>query len=210
MPIIVFPYKTLFYNTGLVKLEFEPDAKISATTSSFIYNSPFKTGCTDNVVASSGAYKANNGVYPMKYRGIENPWGNTSTLMSCLIINDDDVYVIKDAQKISGNVTEAILKENTTLLSYKIAFTNPAGSTSGYVKKLGYDENHPTFRVPIELGASTNTYYCDSYFVGGGIRIPSVGGTYSSKSGSAGLFYFAFATLPIYNSNQSSRLSYGG
>ena len=198
-------YATLFYSTDLKKIMLEEDASVTTTTSTKIYCCPFKSGYTDDVVASSGAYKANDGKYPIKYRGIENPWGNCWTIMSGILINEYQPYVLKDAQNVPTNSSATSIINTMTPLGYTIPTTS-----SQYAKTMGYDEEYPAYRLTSETGGSTSTYYCDYYYVASGVRLVMSGGACNAGA-NAGLFSFYCYYAPSASSwTFSSRLSYTG
>lgn len=45
----------------------------------------------------------------------------------------------------------------------ELAYAAPTGS-SQYIKKLGYDSNHPFALFPVEVGGGAGTYYPDQYY----------------------------------------------
>ena len=197
-------YSSLFYSTDLKKVILEENANVTTTTSTKIYCCPFKSGYADNVVASSGSYKANNGFFPFKYRGIENPWGNTWTIMSGILINEYQPYVLKNAQNVPTNSSATSIINTMTPLGYTIPKTN------NYAKTMGYDEEYPTYRLTTEVGGSSSIYYCDYYYQNSGVRVVMSGG-YCGDGSLAGLFCFSCYVAPSGASwSISSRLSYTG
>ena len=53
-------------------------AAVTVTTGNMLYNSGWKSGACDDVVASSGILTANDGKYPCMYRRIESPFSNVA------------------------------------------------------------------------------------------------------------------------------------
>lgn len=197
-------YTNVFYSTDMKKVILEDDASVTTTTSTKIYCCPFKSGYADNVVASSGSYKANNGFFPFKYRGIENPWGNTWTIMSGILINEYRPYFLKDASNVPVNSSATSIVNSMTSLGYTIPNSN------SYAKTMGYDENYPTYRITSEVGGSSSTYYRDYFYQNSGVRAVCSGGD-CRYGGAAGLFFFACYYAPSYAYWAiSSRLSYTG
>lgn len=197
-------YTNVFYSTDMKKVILEDDASVTTTTSTKIYCCSFKTGYTDNIVASSGAYSSNNGYFPIKYRGIENPWGNTWTIMSGVLINGYRPYVLKDASNVPVNSSATSIVNSMTALDYTIPTSN------SYAKTMGYDEDYPTYRLTSEVGGSSSTYYRDYFYQSSGVRAVASGG-HCNSGDNAGLFYFNCDASPSGTSWRiSSRLSYTG
>lgn len=197
-------YANLYYSTSLKKIIFEEDASVTTTTSTKIYGCPFKTGYSDEIVASSGVYKANDGKFPIKYRGIENPWGNCWTIMSGVLVNEYQTYFLKDASNVPTNSSATSIVNMMTPVGYVNAKAN------GYAKTMGYDPDYPTYRITTDATGSSSTYYRDYYYQASGVRAVCSGG-YCGHGAYAGLFYFICDDSP---SNTywfvSSRLSYTG
>lgn len=186
------------------KVILEDGASVTTTTDTKIYCCPFKSGYTDNVAASSGAYKANNGYYPIKYRGIENPWGNCWTIMSGILINNHQPYMLKDASSVPVDNSAASIIDTMMPLNYVIP------SANGYAKAMGYDGRYPAYRLTTAAGGSTSTYYCDYFYQNTGIRAVMSGGDCSNGT-QDGLFYFYCYYAPSGTRwSFSSRLSYAG
>ena len=103
-------------------------------------------GTTDNIPYVTGG-NSDNGTRCMKYRGIENLWGNGSTFVDGLRASDDKVMVSKDPTR--HGINEDYVITNITKLN-----------TNGIVYKLGYDAEN-SFVFPIALnteGSYDNTY----------------------------------------------------
>ena len=197
-------WQTLYVTTKN-KLIFEADADVTVTATTKVYCCPFKTGYSDGIVASSGCYKANNGKFPMMYRGIENLWGNTFTIMFGVMVNKRQAYILKDASHSpTAGTAAAIEAAGMTALSYV------NGTSNGYASEFGYDEENPTYRFPIAVEGSDSTYWCDRYYQSAGVYTVRFGGYYSNGS-NAGLFSFSCSSAVTYSAvNHSSRLSYTG
>lgn len=194
----------MYYSTSLKKIIFEEDASVTTTTSTKIYGCPFKTGYSDEIVASSGVYKANDGKFPIKYRGIENPWGNCWTIMSGVLVNEYQTYFLKDASNVPTNSSATSIVNMMTPVGYVNAKAN------GYAKTMGYDPEYPTYRITTDATGSSSTYYRDYYYQASGVRAVYSGGACHSGA-YAGLFYFSCNLAPSYTSwSVSSRLSYTG
>lgn len=201
---IVSAVETYSEDDTMKKITLEENASVTTTTSTKIYICPFKTGFCDDVAASSGAYSANDGKWPIKYRGIENPWGNIWTIMSGVLVNEYQLYYLKDASADPVNSSAASITSTMTAVSYTLP------STTNYAKVMGYDSSAPTYRLTKTVGASDSTYYCDYFYQGAGVRCVLVGG-YVGPGSAAGLFCFSVGSAPSGASwSVSSRLSYTG
>lgn len=157
------------------------DDTFDTTTECYISTMPWYTGMTDGVKGTSGSYKSNtNGYYPMKYRGVENLYGNVYTIMSDVIISNYKAYICYDCTKFTTSVSYNYIEVGYSL-----------SSSGGYVKEMGSDAAHPSVRLPITAGGSTSTYYCDYYYISGGANHELLfGGSLSHGSG-AGLFFWS-------------------
>jgi len=51
-----------------------------------------------------------------------------------------------------------------------------SGDIGDYVKAMGWDAERPYAEFPVEVGASTSTYYSDCYYQDAGQRVARVGG----------------------------------
>lgn len=173
----------------------------NTTTGTIISTMPWYTGITDSVLGSSGSPVSNtNGKYPMKYRGVENLYGNMWTIISDVIISSYVPYVCYDCTKFSTGVTS-----DYTSLNYSIATTS-----SSYAKELGYNSTHPSVQFPISVGGSSSTYLCDYYYVANGVREVLFGGC-TFHEAYAGLFYFGCSVSPsVAGWSIGARLSANG
>jgi len=110
--------------------------------------------------------------------------------------NSADYYICYDPSKYVDSPTAS-----TTGYS-KLSYSMPTSTT--YIKKLGYDSNHPFAQFPAEGGGTSETYYPDQsyYFTGNRpvlCRVGSAGADY-------GLFYFGGGF--DWSSASSCRLCY--
>lgn len=151
-------------------------------------------GC-NNLGMKSGCI-SNNGASSVIYRGIEDIYGNLFQYIDGINIQNKQTYICYEPEKYIVNTFTGDYKP----LSYE------NGSTSGYIKKLGYDENNPLIALPIEVGGSATTYIPDYYassvsgncivLFGGGLNV----GT------QIGMWYIAIYTSSSTNAFYSSRL----
>lgn len=157
----------------------ELEESITTTTNTYVTIMPWHTGSTDNVRGSSGSPVSNtSGQYPMLYRGVENLYGNTWNIVSDVIISDYVPYICYDCTVFTENVSDSYQRAAYTL-----------AKTSGSIKELGCDKNHPSVRLPINSNGTSNRYYADYYrtavgqnrglLYGGSLRNNSEGGLWA-------------------------------
>ncbi|MFT4145431.1 MAG: hypothetical protein QM644_13335 [Mobilitalea sp.] len=149
---------------------------------------PCKNGLTDHINYSSASVGALSGHISFKYRGIENLWGNVSILLENAYVQDSQLYV-KYPTGETHKIDFPIPVQKVELSPQK--FGEP---TNMVVKQMGYDKNHPLMMFPSEIGggASTSSYYCDSWYnlaEEGVVYILTYGGAWDNKA-YAGVFNF--------------------
>lgn len=167
-----------FYNENNKAISFDGDA-VTVTTGNVLYNSGWKSGACDNVVASSGILTANDGKYPCMYRGIENPFGNLYQFVDGINITDNQAWVCKDARQYASNVFASPYEQ--------LGYVNH--NANGYAQAMGYDEDYPFAEFPTAINASLK-YYKDYYYQSTGAIVAFFGGGWNSGS-DAGLSYWA-------------------
>lgn len=153
------------------------------------------TGETDGVASSSGAMGM-DATNSFKYRGIENPWGDVYEWIDGINISNHQAWVCKDASKYSSDVFASPYEK----LSYKNSETN------GYAKEMGFDSNLPFAEFPIEVGASSITYYADNYYQGTGNRVALFGGVWSTGVTAGLSFWYLIHTSSSVSSHFGGRL----
>ncbi len=163
-----------------------------------LVNLAYKNGKTDSVPSLSGSLVSNsNGEYPMKYRGIENLYGNIYQMVDGININNYQAYV---------NLNPNTYQSSTFSGDYKVlSYIN--SSSSGFIKQMGYDSNYPFANLPISTTSSSGTaLYEDSYGLFSGDRIVLFGGNNRIYS-SVGIYSFETSyTSTSSTSDSSSRL----
>lgn len=139
---------------------------VNVAVGNFISSRCWFTGSTDTVLTPSGSPVSNTDAkHQMRYRYVEDLWGNQWSIMADVLINDYQAYVCKDPAKFADSITA----------DYEpIGYVN--ANTNGYIKDLGWDEEHPYARLPISIGGAANTYFCDYYYQSTGLRVACVGG----------------------------------
>ena len=157
-------------------------ATVDIAKGNIAYNSGYKSGKTDAIIASSGSYLSNSsGKHSCKYRGIENPFGDVWQFIDGLNITDHQSWVCKNAAQYASNVFASPYEQ----LNYVNANVN------NYFKTAGYDANYPFASLPTEAQAS-NGYYSDYYYQDAGQRIALFGGSWDAGA-YAGLSYWYLA-----------------
>lgn len=154
-------------------------AAVNVAVGNFISSRCWFSGGTDKVLTPSGSSVSNSsGRYQMRYRYVEDLWGNQWTIIADVLIKDHQAYVCKDPTKFADSITSDY---------EKVGYVNAA--TDGWTKELGWDKAHPYVRLPFVVGGSNTTYFCDYYWQNGGLRVAHVGGSLNSGT-NAGLVYW--------------------
>jgi hypothetical protein len=164
-------------------------AAVNIAVNNIVYNSGYKNGKTDAVVASSGSYASNStGKHSFKYRGIENLWGNVWQFVDGLNITNRQGWIAKNAADYASNVFAAPYEQ--------LGYVN--GGTDGYFKTAGYDANFPFAALPTSIDAA-HKYYKDYYYQGTGQLIARLGGSW---------YYSSYAGFSYWNLSSSSSFTY--
>lgn len=141
-------------------------AAVNVAVGNFISSRCWFSGGTDKVLTPSGSSVSNSsGRYQMRYRYVEDLWGNQWAIIADVLIQDHQAYVCKDPTKFADSITSDY---------EKVGYVNAA--TDGWTKELGWDKAHPYVRLPFVVGGSNTTYFCDYYWQNGGLRVACVGG----------------------------------
>lgn len=142
-------------------------AAVNVAVGNFISSRCWFSGGTDKVLTPSGSSVSNSsGRYQMRYRYVEDLWGNQWAIIADVLIKDHQAYVCKDPTKFADSITSDY---------EKVGYVNAA--TDGWTKELGWDKAHPYVRLPFVVGGSNTTYFCDYYWQNGGLRVAFVGGS---------------------------------
>lgn len=168
------------YNDGQVTgkaIHFNGDP-VNIAVNNVIWGSAQKTGENDSLGNASGCL-INDSYHSVNYRGIENIFGHMWQHIDGLNIKDYIAYICKDPASYENDKFDAPYE--------KIGYVN-AETTDSYIKKLGLDEKHPEVALPTEIGASSSTGACDTYWCAEGNRIAYVGGSFSNYWSRAGFF----------------------
>lgn len=168
------------YNDGQVTgkaIYFDGDP-VNIVVNNVIWGSAQKTGENDILGNTSGCLN-NNSYHPVNYRGIEDIFGHMWQHIDGLNIKDYIAYICKNPDSYQDDKFDAPYE--------KMGYVN-AETTNSYIKKLGLDEKHSEVALPTEIGASSSTGACDTYWCAEGNRIAYVGGGFNDTWGVAGFF----------------------
>jgi hypothetical protein len=154
---------------------------VNITTGNILYNSGWKTGFSNQLLASSGSIVANDGKYPCVYRGIESPFGDVWEWVDGLNINDHRAWICKNADDYASNLFASPYEP--------LGYANH--NANGYIKEMGFDPNYPFAQLPTAITGSTTPtqYYGDYYYQNAGQRVALFGGYWNNRS-YAGLSYW--------------------
>lgn len=128
------------------------------------------TGGCDGMAGHTGSSAVPDKKVPMKWRHIENWYGNRLKFADGINIDGGVYYFCTAPEKYTDSLTA-----DYTAAGYTVG-TNLSAS---YVKVMGYDADHPWLRMPITGSASATTYYCDGVYTSTGLRTACFGGYYS-------------------------------
>lgn len=183
-----------------IKLSGEP---FEFTAGNFIFSFAWRSGFTNNLRASSGAYTANTVKYPISFRGYENPWGNVFKFVDGGKIYNHRLWVTENRSKYDD--VSAVNGEFS--LDYKpVGYLN--AQVNGYGKELGHDKMYPYARLPISIGGGNNTYLCDFYYQDIENRTLLVGGFWPYGSNDGMFSWGCYSSLTHTHSTIGFRLSY--
>jgi hypothetical protein len=141
------------------------------------------TGKTDLVTTESGSITSNTiGKYSMKYRGIENFWGNIRQFVDGINVQNNIAFVNTKPSTYASDIFAGDYKQ--------VGYTNT--TTDNYITEMGYDVSKPYIQLPT-VTSTTNTYgdYC---YQATGNRIALLGGNWNSGS-AAGAFYWSLSNV---------------
>jgi len=138
--------------------------------STCIYNTPLASGMCDQMKAPSGyalGIITGNGFTSVRYRFVENPWGNIWNCVDGVAINKGVPTICYDMTKYVSSGSKDYIP-----LSYGLPYQMENGNTSTYVKQiiknLGYDPQYPALGFPVEIsgGANKDNSFGDSFYYG--------------------------------------------
>lgn len=173
-------------------------AAVNVAVGNFISSRCWFSGGTDKVLTPSGSSVSNSsGRYQMRYRYVEDLWGNQWAIIADVLIKDHQAYVCKDPTKFADSITSDY---------EKVGYVNAA--TDGWTKELGWDKAHPYVRLPFVVGGSNTTYFCDYYWQNGGLRVAYVGGCLDGGTGGGLVSWDCLSVVGFAWFTLGARLSY--
>lgn len=173
-------------------------AAVNVAVGNFISSRCWFSGGTDKVLTPSGSSVSNSsGKYQMRYRYVEDLWGNQWAIIADVLIQDHQAYVCKDPTKFADSITSDY---------EKVGYVNAA--TDGWTKELGWDKAHPYVRLPFVVGGSNTTYFCDYYWQNGGLRVAYVGGYLNNGALDGLVFWHCYSDVGFAWFDLGARLSY--
>ena len=150
------------------------------------------TGGSDSVTGLTGCSDMSSSALAVKYRGMENLWGNVLEWRDGINFDDSTIYICINPSKYASDTAT-----NYTKLGYTKAASN------GYISALGVDTSMPWAQISTGVAGSVSTYLCDYYWQNSGWCVAFVGGHWAGGS-NAGLF-----CLHSYNASSASGASLG-
>lgn len=158
-------------------------------------SAPINTGECDSLEMKSGCL-INDWKHAVIYRGIENIFGNAFQKIDGINIATNYAWICKDKSQYAVGVSSSPYVQ----LGYVET------SSSGFIKKMGIDNNYPEIQRAIEAGGTNNTYIPDEFTSWSKVaRIVVVGGNYATNF-SNGLWQSSCMTNTSKGSNAAYRL----
>lgn len=170
------------------------------------------TGHTDNVKTASGSYNNNHdlevdpwvdtscntdGHHACKYRGIENPWGNTWTWCDGINFKKEKIYICESPTEYASDKYDA-----------PYTYVGDRVMTNGYIKKVTPFAKNPLLGYVTEIGADSVTHYSDYHYMADGGTVLACGGSWDNGI-SAGLWNWLGLNSSSYAyGNLGGRLCY--
>lgn len=172
-------------------------------TPTTVQSRPIYTGETDAIEATSGTL-SNDGFYSFKVLGIENLWGNISTqVLDASIYNyipQKLIYPYEFTEFSTSNYTQYYKAADYGIVELDGAY--------GRVTQIGWQDTMPDMQLPVSVGGSSTTYYCDGTFTNSSLRTVLFGGTLNNNE-LAGLFLWnLFASTSHFDITVGARLSH--
>ena len=169
-------------------------AKIGAGISS---SSKQQTGQTEVMSYHTGRIGGTDAAAAVRYRWVENPWGNVFEWTDGANFIDRVPYYSTDRDSYA---------DDTTTGYTKMGGSNPG---DGWIKEMRYlEELDWNISQPDTIGGSETSYWPDYHYYGSGNRVLAVGGFYFIGT-ACGLFYWNCNFTSTYAITYfGSRLSY--
>ena len=167
---------------GVVTLTLDGEPFDVTKGETVIASYPARTGQTDGLAYTTAVYHKNNGKHGFKYRGIENVYGTSLTLLdSDAFLIGTDFYFF-DGNEMLQKISEPVPLQHTSLDASEQGFTL---ANVNCIRRMSYDTSHPTVMVPVECEVSSYNYYGDYWFYRpktfGDCYYLAVGGAYDNE-----------------------------
>ena len=160
-------------------------------------SSQINTGDTDTVPWHTGSPVPADTRRGVKYRGMENLWGNIWQWTDGFNLNNPTIYV---------NTDPATYADDTAANYIALGYNQVATASASYISALGFDGNFPWAQAPIAVAGADGTYISDQAWTSTGWRVLELGGPWGSGSG-GGLFAFSsYAASSLAGTSSGGRL----
>lgn len=148
-------------------------APVNIAVGNIVYGILYVNGGCDTVLATTGSKTSLTGhKYPMKYRNIENLWGNMGQFIDGINSMSPNHWVCNDAAQYASGVFAA---------PYCSLGVN-AASASGYIKRMDVSPKYNISSVVDASSVSYTQYYPDYFLCSGTSTIYIYGGWHSTSS----------------------------
>lgn len=139
---------------------------VNITTDHCLWTCVQKTGATIDMMEANGRCEGVDGRTHMRFLYIEDWYGNGWQFRDGVNINKWQHYYCGKRSSYADKKYDGDY--------YPVAHKAP--QENGYVKKFGYDREHPEIEVTEEVGAASTTYFCDYYYQAEGGEVVVSGG----------------------------------
>ena len=163
----------------------------ASTNGTFLNN-----GTADSIPKTGSPTSNTSGTYAMKYRGIENLYGNILQFVDGINIQNNVAYVSKDASTYASDTFSGSYE--------RVGYTN--NNEDGWVTEMGYDVNHPYVNLPTSITETGTSIYSDKYFQASGNRIARVGGDWATSSNAGVSYWYLYNYSSYASAHVGSRL----
>lgn len=152
---------------------------VAITSTSVLWSSIQPTGATIGMASPNGRVEGKtNGMSAIRFLWIEDWYGNMWQFRDGDNIQKYQHYYCNDRSAYADKVY--------TGSYFKVGYV--AGTAEGYVKTFGYDPEWPEIEICTEIGASSNTFFCDYYYAAEGGEVV-LSGAHVCSGASSGPFY---------------------
>lgn len=156
-------------------------AAVNIALGNIAWTSRQKNGKTNAIAQGSGVATGTSGKAAIRYRGVENPWGNVWEWVDNLNICDNQGYSDPNGRIDLYSDTDF----GTNYTPYAAKFP----SVNGYFKRPMMDAATGVGCLPSDVTGGSTAYFSDYHYQSAGDRASVVGGFWGSGS-SAGLWYW--------------------